>query len=83
MGQSDTAFTPQQGVAPSGREMEDVGACVGVCGLFYYRGKPICGVASSSPMPATARGAARCKLGPAALPQGKNLASGGHNSGSG
>ena len=34
--------------------------CVCVCAMFCYRGKPICGAASSSPMPAAAQGAARC-----------------------
>ena len=57
--------------------------CVCVCGVFYYRGEPICGMATSSPMPATARGAARCRLGPAALPRGKNLSSGEYDSGTG
>ena len=52
--------------------------CGFVWATFYYRGKPICGVAPSSPIPATAPEGlhiASLGLGPAALPQSKNLKS--------
>jgi len=57
--------------------------CVCMCDGSYCRGNPICGVATSSPMSATVQRAARCELGPAALPWDWNLSSGEYDSGFG